>query len=302
MKLLHVLCAIPLVLPMTSMAELEFVEPTAAANPAKAKPIIAVPGFKNVTHDDSSGSISLPDKACMIAADEASSALAETRRFRVLSRSTSVLATVDEEHVFQATDGSTEAAEFLQALNKMNAQYVLMGRINSFRTDETSGTAYGVRRLQIVTSVSVDLQLINIHTNEVVGSKCMTERIVRRIPQGLDNMTARSDWEPVLRAAIRKGVPEFIQSVSSGRAVEEGIDEEDDVPSKAAAVSLTIDSTPSGADVEFDGEYVGSTPCRVTLPGKKSVMKISSPGYETWSKVLRPNAGMKIKPTLRKSE
>lgn len=301
MKLLHLMCAAVLLVPSISEAAPEFVEPT-AAKPAKQEPVIAVPAFKNATRGNSSGSVGLPENASSVAADAASEALANTRKFRVLSRSSSVISSVDEETAFQATAGSTEAAEFFQELSNMNAQYVLMGRINSFRVDETSGSAYGVRRLQLVSSVSIDLQLINISTHEIVASKCMTERVVRRIPQGVEHMTAITDWEPILRKAIHQGVPEFIQSVSIGRAVEEGADEEEETPKKAAAVSMSIDSTPSGADVEFDGEYVGSTPCQVTLPGKKAVMKISAPGYETWSKVLKPNPQMKIKPTLRKSE
>lgn len=300
MKLLPLICAAALLLPATTAAAPEFIEPSAAKS-AKAKPVMAVPTFKNKTRQDSSGNMALPENAGAVAADAAAEAMAETRKFRVLSRSSAVISGVDEELTFQSTDGSTEAAAFFQELSNMNAQYVLMGRINSFRVDETSGSAYGVRRLQFVSSVSVDLQLININTHEIVASKCMSQRVVRRIPQGIEHMTALTDWEPILRKAIQQGIPEFIQSIESGRSVESGADEEE-APCAAANVPMNIDSAPSGADVEFDGEYVGSTPCQVTLPGKKAVMKISAPGYETWSKVLRPNPGMKIKPTLRKSE
>lgn len=268
-------------------------EPPTPTSPEK--PIIAVPLFVICAAGDSAGDRSLPSGAKDVATDATTAALASTHRFRVLTRSTPALQMLDAELLFQGTAGSVAAAQAFQVLNELNASYILLGRVNRFRVDETKGQAYGVTRHQVVTSISMDLQLINVNTQEIIAGCPMMERIVMRIPEGVSVITHVEDWEPALRAAIAKAVPKFINDTMEGIDVEQG-------KQPTTVISLKVHSSPTGADVEFDGNFLGTTPCEIEIPVKRGTMTISLAGYEPWTKVLLPNEKMQIRPTLKKIE
>lgn len=241
------------------------------------------------------GEWKLPDIAAEVATDATTSAVASMGKWRVLSRSTPTLKMIDSEALFQGTGAVKEAASSFAALKQMDASYLLLGRINRFRVDETKGVAYGVRRWQVVTSISMDLQLIDVNTSEIVAGRQMSERIVMRVPEGVESITGIYDWEEALRAAVSKAVPAFMASVQSGSTP-------DVIQAAAPSVTLEVNSTPAGADVEFNGTFLGNTPCNVSLPAVPGVLSITAAGYEPWAKRLTPNSSMKINPTLQKTQ
>ncbi len=65
-------------------------------------------------------------------------------------------------------------------------------------------------------------------------------------------------------------------------------------PSTQAATheaSISIDSTPSGADIEIDNGFVGSTPSTITLaPGSHQVV-VKKKGFTDWTKTLNVTGG-----------
>jgi hypothetical protein len=64
-------------------------------------------------------------------------------------------------------------------------------------------------------------------------------------------------------------------------------------PSAAATtqVSLVVESTPPGADIEVDGTFVGSTPSTVSLtPGSHGVM-VKKKGFIDWSRTVNVMGG-----------
>ena len=150
-----------------------------------------------------------------------------------------------------------------------------------------------MRRWQVVTSISMDLQLINVKSQEIVAGREMSKRSVVNIPEGVTSTSGMYDWEKVLREAVKLAVPEFIDYAKKGMTLESS-------PSAAEQVEVNVTSTPAGADVEFDGVFYGNTPCRILLPAKMGVLSISAGGYEPWQKRLVPNGKMNIAPVLKK--
>jgi hypothetical protein len=72
-----------------------------------------------------------------------------------------------------------------------------------------------------------------------------------------------------------------------------------DQPPSTAAVArsafeptmVTISSTPSSADVEVDGKFVGNTPSSSALqPGEHSV-RVTKKGFKTWERKLTVSGG-----------
>ncbi len=67
--------------------------------------------------------------------------------------------------------------------------------------------------------------------------------------------------------------------------------EQSNTPVAVVQASLTIDSTPAGADIEIDGAFVGSTPSTITVdPGSHQVV-VKKKGFNDWSKTLNVTGG-----------
>jgi hypothetical protein len=63
------------------------------------------------------------------------------------------------------------------------------------------------------------------------------------------------------------------------------------IPAAQSQVSIQIDSTPSGGDIEVDGGFVGNTPSTVTLsPGSHQIV-VKKKGYTDWTKTLNVTGG-----------
>ncbi len=58
-----------------------------------------------------------------------------------------------------------------------------------------------------------------------------------------------------------------------------------------AQASVTIDSTPSGADIEIDGAFVGNTPSTVSVSPGSHQIAIKKKGLTDWSKTLNVTGG-----------
>jgi hypothetical protein len=66
------------------------------------------------------------------------------------------------------------------------------------------------------------------------------------------------------------------------------------MPSTAQApiqASLNIDSTPSGADIEIDGAFVGNTPSTISVASGPHQIAVKKKGFADWSKPLSVTGG-----------
>ncbi|MDR3738793.1 MAG: PEGA domain-containing protein [Terracidiphilus sp.] len=96
------------------------------------------------------------------------------------------------------------------------------------------------------------------------------------IPQGTE-ITAFADGDMHLDMAHFGAVP-FAQPAVSA-------------PTQSAQISLTIDSTPSGADVEVDGGFVGNTPSTITLTPGSHQIAVKKKSFADWTKMLNVTGG-----------
>jgi hypothetical protein len=58
-----------------------------------------------------------------------------------------------------------------------------------------------------------------------------------------------------------------------------------------ATVTLEFSSSPPGADIEVDGNFVGSTPSSLTLEAGEHAIKISKAGYKPWERRMKASPG-----------
>jgi hypothetical protein len=98
------------------------------------------------------------------------------------------------------------------------------------------------------------------------------------IPQGTE-ITAFVDGDMHLDMARFGGTPPTIASNTASQA------------GASVQAVLTIVSTPPGADIEVDGNFVGNTPSTVNLtPGSHQIV-VKKKGFADWSKTLNVTGG-----------
>jgi len=54
---------------------------------------------------------------------------------------------------------------------------------------------------------------------------------------------------------------------------------------------LTIDSNPSGADIEIDGAFVGNTPSTIDVAAGSHDISVKKKGFSDWTKKLNVTGG-----------
>ena len=63
------------------------------------------------------------------------------------------------------------------------------------------------------------------------------------------------------------------------------------IASMPAPEMIEISSTPSGADIEIDGNFVGNTPSAMSVPAGEHTLKITKSGYKDWERKLKTSSG-----------
>jgi hypothetical protein len=67
--------------------------------------------------------------------------------------------------------------------------------------------------------------------------------------------------------------------------------DENGAPAAPAQASLAIDSTPSGADIEVDGAFVGNTPSTIDVKPGSHQINVKKNGFVTWTRTLNVTGG-----------
>jgi len=60
---------------------------------------------------------------------------------------------------------------------------------------------------------------------------------------------------------------------------------------KPVTVKLSVVSIPEAADIEIDGNFVGSTPSAIELPPGEHTVAVSKKNYQTWQRKIKLTAG-----------
>jgi len=62
-------------------------------------------------------------------------------------------------------------------------------------------------------------------------------------------------------------------------------------PAAVAQTSVVVESTPSGADIEVDGAFVGNTPSTVSVAPGNHQIAVKKKGFANWTKTLNVTSG-----------
>lgn len=227
----------------------------------------------------------LPEKAGTVAADALAGRLIEGK-LKVLSRNTQTLKTREEERLYSTVSASPD--ELIDLYRDLNADYVIIGRIANFRIDETKGSAYGINLRRFETSVSGDIQVVDVATGEIAAQRQFNEVVSQNLPDGMST-TALYSWEAPLRTAIERITPALLSQI---------LRDETSASGKAKEILVDIKSDPSGADILVGDLFVGNTPSKIPLEKGRSELKIEKQGYKPWSRTVKVHDTLKIDITL----
>jgi|SRR5271165_4965995 len=59
----------------------------------------------------------------------------------------------------------------------------------------------------------------------------------------------------------------------------------------ATVASFSVSSHPSGADIEIDGDFVGSTPSTLQLSSGQHEITIKKKGFQPWTRKMKVTSG-----------
>ena len=235
------------------------------------------------------GEWQLPLNASAIAADVVSEKLTAAGQFRILNRSALGQKQIDSERGVALTTGGVDA--LMKTCKDLKAKYLVTGAISNFRVDERSTEAYGVTRKLVSTRVSLDLRVVDVETGEVVFQSSPRKIVELQIPEGVTQITDIYDWESVLRTAIEQASGDLINGLAKGIGGNAAV---------AEIVTIHVESTPSGADILVDGDFVGNTPADIKIAKSKHALRIEKQSYQSWERNISAIDGMKVAPTLEK--
>jgi hypothetical protein len=70
-------------------------------------------------------------------------------------------------------------------------------------------------------------------------------------------------------------------------------------PDQGAAAEVEVSSTPDGADIEIDGNFVGSTPSTVGVAAGSHQLSVKKAGFKPWERKITVSSGhIKVDATL----
>jgi len=234
------------------------------------------------------GEWKLPESAGKIAADEVATVLNRSDRFRLLSRSKFSFISRDDERKNALLRGSTE--DYMKLCKDLNAKYLILGSISGFRVDEAKGTAYGVDLKRISTRISLDIKAINVATGEIAYQDTQSKSVTVPLPSGVKS-TEFYDWKKSLRIAVREAADVLVLGLAKGvGASVVGLQ----------TVKLEVKSTPKGADIIVDKDFMGNTPTTISVNEGRHMISIELQGYKPWKRSVKAYDGFIINPTLEK--
>ncbi len=171
----------------------------------------------------------------------------------------------------------------------LGANTVVLGSIRSIEQERKQFKGYGVDTENIVVTGKINIRAIELETMEILRSRTFEAEVTYR-GSNFGRQESSDVARDVIDAVMEKVAEdeEFIQSIVGSAS-----------DAAAEKVEIEIASTPPGADVMIEGEYVGNTPLKIALPvGEALEITLSLSGYEEWTRKMKPRDGMSVAPTL----
>ncbi len=98
-------------------------------------------------------------------------------------------------------------------------------------------------------------------------------------------------FEPAPLVPAAAPIPAAQQLPAASPAATPNSGASDASPDQAAAVELEVSSTPSGADIEIDGNFLGSTPSTMGVAAGPHQLSVKKAGFTPWERKITLSSG-----------
>ena len=200
------------------------------------------------------------------------------------------------ESEFGRLSGLVDTEKALKLGKMLGANVIIMGTIVDIRDEKRDFKGYGIQTKNTEVICQIRVRMLDIEkgtvrfTKIVKGSKTYTESSFGGTSSSDRNFAA---IEVTLQQL--ESDSQFRKALLGGKA---GATAEN----SDGLVEVEFAPKPENSDIEIDGKYVGGSPLKRRMPAAKEVkVRISKGGYESWTGVIVPEAGLRITRELGRS-
>lgn len=220
-----------------------------------------------------------------VAAEVLTTLLAETTGFCVVERAR--VAALLQEIGFVYSGLVDQERSAVQIGKLLGADFIALGTIVNYSTDRVGYSGYVIHVGTTIYSLQVAVKLVEVTSGSLVYSDLLEGR-----QSVIEFSGLRLTLENVERSLLTKVLRSFVEWLK---------DVEIFTPGQAASqeVAVPFESFPTGANVEINGVYVGSTP--MTFPLESGVIykiRITYPGTIPWEMQVRVYPNLVVRVTL----
>lgn len=183
-----------------------------------------------------------------------------------------------------------DPAKAVQIGGMSGARLIVTGNIIEYGSNKQSSTQYNVKSTVYKYYLKARIEVVDLQSGSKIMSKVAdSSAVLKKI--GLNSVgKGESSLGPEVAGKL---VSAILSNKRIRRILDENAPDEPDEP-----VTISIASTPEGADVEIDGVYMGNAGGDFeTTPGVHEIV-ISLPGYNVWKKKVLAKAGLSFKANL----
>lgn len=133
--------------------------------------------------------------------------------------------------------------------------------------------------------MNVNVKILNVTTGQLEFAAILPAK-EEVVETGYSTNVSKGHARSLLTKALSQAVNNLSDTIAEKEKPE------------AKQTTVSFNSTPTGADVEIDNIYYGTTPCTIPVNLGVHSVKISLAGYEPWVKRINAYEGLIVTATL----
>jgi len=179
-------------------------------------------------------------------------------------------------------------AKSKQLAQLLGADYMVTGSVLQYATDVRRFNAFGARTVTVFHRMKVSLQIVDLGTAKLSFAKTydLEYKDTGGLSAGTYLLAGRE--RDLLDGLINLASEDLKKAVVAHAGV--------DAPGKL--FKFPVSTTPTGADIEVDGVYLGSTPADIEVEEGTHAVKLTLQGFRPWEKKVKVGAGLKVAVSL----
>lgn len=170
----------------------------------------------------------------------------------------------------------------------LGAEYLITGSLINLNIDETQFEGYGIKTSKVEITLSTNIKVLNVNTGVIEAGNIYK---VFETYQGESEYSL--DGNGAVRSLLEKTARKFVNQLELGNESKRN---------EIEKFKVEFSSKPTGASIEVDGIYMGSTPAEIPIEEGLHNITISMGGYVSWDKKVNVYDGLKVRAVLGEKE